>query len=122
MESQNHSRRRTGKDVDEELVGYLWPPLWPGSGFAPQPQRVHAGATGQNHCLPGIAPETDRPGGGEMGGRLRKPPAPVEGGARSGNLTLPYYDRRKNLDRGPPCGYFVWVHSVRHLERNGDLA
>lgn len=88
MESQNHSRRRTGKDVDEELVGYLWPPLWPGSGFAPQPQRVHAGATGQNHCLPGIAPETDRPGGGEMGGRLRKPPTPVEGGARSGNLDL----------------------------------
>ena len=41
---------------------------------------------------------------------------------KSVKMTLPYYDRRKNLDRGPRYGYFVWVRSVRHLERNGDLA
>lgn len=56
------------------------------------------GPAGQNHCLPGIEPEADRPGGEEMGGRLRKPPTPVKGGARSGNLDLqPRVSRRSSL-------------------------
>ena len=63
VEPQNHSRRRTGKDVEEELAKYLWPPVRPGSGFAPQPQRVHAGAGRPEPLSPGDRAR-DRPSWG----------------------------------------------------------
>ena len=123
-ESQNHSRRRTGKDVEEELVGYLWPvraaaserPCW---GRRPEP------------LSPGDSARDRSAWGWGEGGQAQEAPTPVEGGARFGNLDLqqecqddpPLLLQKKKKPRsGPRCGYFVWVRSVRHLERNGDLA
>ena len=69
------------------------------------------GPAGQNHCLPGIEPETDRPGGEEMGGQTQEAPHTSKGRgqiwepgfAAKSVKTILFYYYRKNLDRGPRC-------------------
>lgn len=116
VEPQNHSRRRTGKDVEAELGEYLWPPVRPGSGFAPQPQRVHAGAGRPEPLSPGDRAR-DRPSWGwGDGGQTQEAPHTSKGrgqiwepgfAAKSVKSTLSYYCRKKTgpgLDVGTSCG------------------
>lgn len=116
MESQNHSRRRTGKDVEEELGGYPWPPLWPGSGFAPQPQSVCAGAGRPEPLSPGDSARDTSAWGRGDGGQAQEAPHTSKGrgqiwepgfATKSVKMTLPYYYRKK-----PGSGASMWVLRV----------
>lgn len=113
-----------GKDVEEELGEYLWPPVRPGSGSR-RSAEAHAGGDRKVRCLPGIEPGTDRPGGREMGADSGNPTSKGRGqiwepGFAAKSVSQPSLTTQKKLDRASMWG-LLWVRSVRHLRKVWSL-